>query len=284
MKSKLKHDFKKKIKLGLIITSYNNLSLLKNCLDSVYSNNCNLTTFVIDNNSTDGTKDWLSKKIDLEYTLLTQNLGPSYAFNLGIKQALKSGCSHVITSDEDVYFNTDYFTNLNDFITASDADYFTTKVLGFNSESLNPSNLTTIQNDRIKFATWIGSCFSYKCFDVVGYPYKNLFRFHDDTEFTYRLYNSHSLVGVHYKNSVCHHKAVALSLRDYFKNPSDQRHANYYIRNHFFLQKKTTNILYSFFNLLFHCLYYRKSYGQDYKHLLLFFYYGISGIFHIGRE
>jgi GT2 family glycosyltransferase len=87
----------------IIIVTYNRLNLLKRCL-----NNCNYQSFksrdiiVIDNNSTDGTFDFLENN-GINNIKLNENLGSAMGWNQGLKYALNKNYKYVWLMDDDGY-------------------------------------------------------------------------------------------------------------------------------------------------------------------------------------
>lgn len=76
--------------LSIVIVSYNSKDLLRNCLFSIFKNiqNIELEVIVVDNNSSDGTKEMLVKEFPHVHLILNEkNLGFAEANNLGIKAA-----------------------------------------------------------------------------------------------------------------------------------------------------------------------------------------------------
>lgn len=86
--------------MEIIIVNYNNLKRLQALIESI-----KLTTIiqvricVVDNGSTDGSREWLKNQIGIRYIFTSQNLGYSYALNQGIKT---SKASYFICSNEDI--------------------------------------------------------------------------------------------------------------------------------------------------------------------------------------
>ncbi len=79
--------------LSVIIVSYNVKDLLKNCLESVFkfTKDINFEVIVVDNNSTDGSQDFISnfkfQNSNFKFILSQENGGFSKGNNLGIKKA-----------------------------------------------------------------------------------------------------------------------------------------------------------------------------------------------------
>ena len=74
------------MKIAAVIVTYNRLPLLKECLFAIQSQTRELDNiYVINNGSTDGTKEWLSINSNFE-VLNEQNLGGANGFFVGIKK------------------------------------------------------------------------------------------------------------------------------------------------------------------------------------------------------
>lgn len=132
-------------KTSIIILTYNNLKYNIICLDSIrkYTDADSYEIIVVDNNSTDGTREWLKKQSDIKLILNDENIGFPKGCNMGIETAEK---------DNDILF-------LN------------------NDTKVTPrwlSNLKTClySNDKIGAAGSItNNCSNYQSIDI---PYKNM--------------------------------------------------------------------------------------------------------------
>src|SRR5580698_9592785 len=75
------------MKTPVLILAHNNLPLLKRCLNSVCGQDASVSVFVIDNDSSDDTENWLSSD---EYTGIWQRfspqLGVSGGWNYGLNK------------------------------------------------------------------------------------------------------------------------------------------------------------------------------------------------------
>ena len=104
-----------KPKVSVIVLTYNNLSLTKNCLYSLYkySNYDNLEIIVVDNLSTDGTQDWLtqfaSAKHNMNLIFNNTNLGFSAGNNIGIKHATGD---YIVILNNDTFVSPDWIARL----------------------------------------------------------------------------------------------------------------------------------------------------------------------------
>lgn len=192
-----------------VVVTYNRLSLLKKTLSSLKSQTLTINTIlVVNNGSTDGTKEWLNSQTEI-YVINQENLGGSGGFWRGIKEAYELGADYIWCMDDDVY---PYDNCLSNLISAMPAEggiaapqrYYNGKELVFGGECkhfnfTNPfkklksdiksddliktSNLISVES--ISFE---GPLFSREVVEKIGFPEKGLFIFWDDTEYSYRAF------------------------------------------------------------------------------------------------
>ncbi|MFW2492015.1 glycosyltransferase [Clostridium chromiireducens] len=76
-------------KTSIIILTYNNLNYTCSCLESIreYTTQNTYEIIIVDNNSTDGTREWLKEQTDIKFILNDENLGFPKGCNLGIDVA-----------------------------------------------------------------------------------------------------------------------------------------------------------------------------------------------------
>lgn len=92
-------------KIIVLILSYNGKHLLNESISSYLANDYpNFEVVVIDNGSTDGTKEWVEQNFPFVVVLRTEkNLGYSGGFNLGLDYAFnKKGADYVLITNNDV--------------------------------------------------------------------------------------------------------------------------------------------------------------------------------------
>ena len=96
-----------KIRVSILITSYNRINDLKETLKKTklikYNN---YETVIIDNGSTDGTGEYLKniKNENYKIFIISKNKGPAYAHDLGMK---KCEGDYIITIDDDCFLQPD---------------------------------------------------------------------------------------------------------------------------------------------------------------------------------
>ncbi|MDV4149716.1 glycosyltransferase [Clostridium sp. AL.422] len=109
MKSQLK-DYIKNIKINnfktsIIILTYNNLDYNKICIESIKKyTNSDYEIIVVDNNSTDGTVEWLESQKDIKVIYNKENLGFPKGCNQGIR---------IVTGEEILLLNNDTIVTPN---------------------------------------------------------------------------------------------------------------------------------------------------------------------------
>src|SRR5262249_20229775 len=91
--------------VGVVVVTYNRCALLKDTLDYLNRQKYPIERiFVIDNASTDGTRDFL-RSLDMprcEVTFMEKNLGGAGGFSAGMEIAYRSGVDLVWVMDDDV--------------------------------------------------------------------------------------------------------------------------------------------------------------------------------------
>ncbi|WP_160687134.1 glycosyltransferase [Clostridium sp. C2-6-12] len=91
-------------KTSIIILTYNNLNYNIICLDSIrkYTDANSYEIIVIDNNSTDGTREWLKEQSDIKLILNDENIGFPKGCNIGIEAAEKENDILFLNNDTKV--------------------------------------------------------------------------------------------------------------------------------------------------------------------------------------
>ncbi|MCR3759843.1 glycosyltransferase family 2 protein [Clostridium felsineum] len=99
------------MKTSIIILTYNNFLYSKKCIESIrkYTKRSAYEIIVVDNNSKDETKNWLSRQKDIKKIYNSTNLGFPKGCNLGIKAA--SG-SEMLFLNNDVVVAENWLSNL----------------------------------------------------------------------------------------------------------------------------------------------------------------------------
>ena len=98
-------------KYGIVIVTYNRLSLLKECVEHAINQTIPATKIIIiDNSSTDGTKEYLKIfKNDKRFVISneTENLGGAGGFAKGIRLANQEDLEWIMLIDDDAILDYD---------------------------------------------------------------------------------------------------------------------------------------------------------------------------------
>jgi len=189
------------MKIAAVVVTYNrkeklikNLSCLKNqtrSLDKIY---------VIDNASTDGTKEIFNSTSDelIEYIRLDKNLGGSGGFAIGIEKAYNEGFDYIWGMDDDA------FPDIKALEELEKASQEFDELTSFWS---NCDNDDDFENEYKKVDSWmfVGFFIPKKVIEKVGFPRSDFFIYHDDSEYAYRIIKKgYKIIKV--KKSLINHK------------------------------------------------------------------------------
>lgn len=194
-----------------IVVTYNRKELLAECLNALLEQSQPLDEIVlIDNASTDGTKEFLQKKgylnkSKITYTRLTENTGGAGGFNEGMKIGYEKGYDWLWLMDDDSIPHPDAFENLLKNKTLQDDQIYalTSAVLypdgdvctingffNFKNFFWQPAN-TQYYSEKEYFevdtATFVGFLVRRHTIERIGFPIKEFFIRYDDTEYCLRI-------------------------------------------------------------------------------------------------
>lgn len=102
-----------KPRIFVIVVTYKGKQWYDRCFGSLRISSCPVTTVVIDNNSADGTVEYI-KKVYPEIILFEsdRNMGFGQANNKGLRYALDNGCDYVFLLNQDAWVETDTLGDL----------------------------------------------------------------------------------------------------------------------------------------------------------------------------
>ena len=110
------------MKIFAVIVTYNGMQhdWIGKCLESLEQSTMPVTAIVVDNNSTDGTREYVPEHFpDAVWFPQEKNLGFGQANNLGIKYALDNGADYILLLNQDATIHPDALRLLTD---ASDGE------------------------------------------------------------------------------------------------------------------------------------------------------------------
>jgi GT2 family glycosyltransferase len=104
----------------VLLLTHNNLELTKHCIASVHKQDVPVHTYVIDNDSTDGTRDWLDESVArdeiFDWDGFTPQIGVSAGWNDGLKRWFsfnhKGRVEHVLCVNNDTILPPWFYSEL----------------------------------------------------------------------------------------------------------------------------------------------------------------------------
>lgn len=251
-----------------VIVTYNRKEKLVQALKYLLNQTIKpIHIFLIDNHSTDGTKDFLKSNGLLEdtvidYQYLDKNYGGSGGFYYGVKRALEfDDYDFLSLSDDDAMYSQNYFELI------ADASQNNPNVLAFTGTVMTNNVIQTdhrrlvteprwIREEDIPInqyddnfyldeASFVGLVISRKIIQKIGFPDKDYFIYYDDTDYSLRIRRFTKILNV--SQAVINHETKPV------KNVKGMTWKHYYGIRNFILTKKK----HSDWPLLTPYLYYR---------------------------
>lgn len=195
------------MRLGVVIVTYNRLKLLKECINACISQTKKFEKiYVINNASTDGTKEYLNtlNKIEnLRIINLEENKGGSGGFYEGLKRIENEELDYVLLIDDDAIIDTDFNKNINiemekkeENIVAYSGTVKTNNQIQYNHRSHMKKEFKVTSSgpeeyDKPYFdyeiATFCGLFVKKSLIKEIGLPRKDFFIWYDDSEYSLRI-------------------------------------------------------------------------------------------------
>lgn len=190
-------------KVIAVVVTYNRKDLLRECLEALLSqdyDNCEI--LVVDNASTDGTKDYIKdflKNKKIHYANTGKNIGGAGGFNYGIKEAYKIGCDYIWLMDDDSIVRKN---SLKELMTADktlggDYGFLTSKILWTDGKPcvMNRPKKTfsswlkdyDAKLTKVAMASFVSLFLKAETVKEFGLPIKEFFIWTDDWEYTRRI-------------------------------------------------------------------------------------------------
>ena len=190
-------------KTAAVIVTYNRKELLLKNISSLLEQTCKdlLDILVIDNASTDGTKEAINDYIVngiIQYFNTGANLGGAGGFSYGIKQGTEMGYGTLWILDDDTLPMPSALEELRkkDAILGDNYGFLSSKVL-WKDGSICTMNIQKVTKwkrlkefeaeETIQYASFVSLFLRSKIVRSVGLPYKDFFIWADDWEYTRRI-------------------------------------------------------------------------------------------------
>lgn len=251
--------FLDELKIIAVVVTYNRLSLLKENIIALQSQTFPLNKIIIiNNNSTDGTTEYLKNNFSNNKKFciinLDKNIGGSGGFFEGIKKSVSLDCNWVWLMDDDTIPRPDSLEMLvNKIDIVENVGFLGSQVLftdGTPHKMNNVSPATNYIRDiqwnafskqnvfSVNYISFVSCMINVNAIKKVGLPYRDFFIWGDDQEYTERLIKSGFFGGL-VTDSIVYHKTkqnYAVILKD----ADDSLAWKYFYgeRNRVFLQKR----------------------------------------------
>lgn len=223
-----------------VVVTYNRIDLLKECLQALreqkVDRDTQLDIFLVDNASTDGTKEWIDGMVSagdaedrrIYATHLAENTGGAGGFYTGMKWAYEHGADAIWIMDDDTIPQADALQKLLDGMMCAGNEVAPQDEIGFVSSTVlwtdgSPCQMnhqhyvgqevtvsgkgaeeSALTLQAVDSATFVSLLFTRVAVENKGLPVKEYFIWGDDKEYTLRI--SETYPCYHVKESVAIHK------------------------------------------------------------------------------
>lgn len=207
----------KEIKIAAVVVTYNRLGLLKECIDSLRGQTRKLDEIIVVNNdSKDGTKEWLEEQKDVT-KIHQENLGGAGGFHNGMKAAYEKGYDWIWLMDDDCLpklnaleylFTTEYNFDMvlnSTVLSKGDKDQLS---FGLEDDYINKYYITISEISGRKFVNggnfFNGTLISRKTIEAIGFPQPLFFIYGDELEYYLRIKKAEIVIKTVLESIVLH--------------------------------------------------------------------------------
>lgn len=216
-------------RIAAVLVTFNRVELLKIAINSLRNQSYALTNIVVvNNNSNDGTKEYLDAQEDIISLHLAVNLGGAGGFHHGVKIAARLDVDYIWIMDDDAVADN---SALQELINADkniedDWGFLCSKVLSDDGLFMSAPVISTKKNISgypnwgkygdlgiigVDKATFVSFLTKKKHILSLGLPVKEMFIWGDDTEYSWRHSNKYNCYLV-CRSHVLHKRMNAQSL------------------------------------------------------------------------
>lgn len=192
-------------KITAVVVTFNRKELLIRCIDYLRKQTVHLDNIIVVNNdSTDGTTEWLDSQADLD-VIHQKNVGGSGGFYRGINHAYKKGYDWIWCMDDDVYPTPDCLEKLlkqngdevgilcplrkqNDKVFITEIRHFnlTNPLQSLHADCITPKEVEGNDYVNVEGIAFEGPLIKREVVEKIGLPNKDLFLLYDDSDYGYR--------------------------------------------------------------------------------------------------
>lgn len=265
------------------VVTYNRKELLKECIEALKKQDYdNLKILIIDNASTDGTKEEIKDYLDERalYFNTGENLGGAGGFNFGMKCALRENADYIWLMDDDAIVKENTLKELLDFAKNINDDFvfLSSRVLWTDGSNcrMNIQRLGLkkeikdfTKTQKIKLASFVSFFVKSSVVEDLGFPIKEFFAWGDDWEYYSRISKKYDCYYV--PSSEIIHKSNQNMGVDISRDSKDRLSRYFYAyRNegYFYRKQGFKGKIYNFLKRNLHKFKIRKSSVDDKKERL----------------
>lgn len=194
-----------------LVVTYNRIELLRESIDALLAQTFPCDILIVDNASTDGTKEMVMSYVNsfaaVSYVNTGANLGGAGGFSFGIKECVERSYDYIWLMDDDTI---PYPTALEKLIAAKEdlqGNFgFLSSLVVWTDGSMCEMNMPLVAEDwwshaaliqqgrlAIKKASFVSFFVSVETVKKVGLPIKEFFIWFDDSEYSRRIVESGSV-------------------------------------------------------------------------------------------
>ena len=190
-------------KICAVVVTFNRLTLLKETIEGLKNQSISLDKIIIvDNDSTDGTRDWLSSiKSDKIELIFQDNVGGAGGFHTGVKAGYEQGYDWIWMMDDDVIPNTNCLEELLNYREVSSClnpmkqyidgspMYWARWYDALRGVIYTNNNILFENGNKVTFVNvgnFEGMLVSRELVSQIGFPNPDYFIAHDDTDYGFR--------------------------------------------------------------------------------------------------
>lgn len=196
------------IRIAAVVVTYNRIEYLKKCVSALQGQTHSLDgIYVINNNSTDGTREWLDSQKNI-IVIHQENVGGAGGFYRGLTEASRAGYDYIWCMDDDVHPTLSCLEQLVAVMPKRggivcpkrlmDGKIYMSETKHFNLSNPFKSLKTELTRKDIERGCPVpledmafeGPLISLSVISTIGLPEKGLFIFWDDSEYAYRSFSS----------------------------------------------------------------------------------------------
>lgn len=116
------HEKAEELRFSIIIPSWNNLAMLRCCINSIRKNSALKHQIIVHvNDGSDGTLDWVKTQKDIDYTQTTCNAGVCYALNLARTLVVTD---YILYLNDDMYVCPEWDISFDKAVKAAGSHFF----------------------------------------------------------------------------------------------------------------------------------------------------------------